>query len=139
MAKAPRQDAFNKQTAVAGEVSVSRNSTFNKLSSESELFDDGAVTLDVLLLKVTEEVTAMTDHFMQTSAAVVVFLVHFEVLGQRVDPESEDRDLYLGRTRVALVCLILLDKFLFLFLCNHNNHLFDFFLSLSVRRVIPLP
>ena len=80
----------------------------------------------------------MTDHFVQTSAAVMVFLVHFEVLGQRVDPVGEDRDLYLGRTRVALVRLILLDKLLFLFLRNHNNHLFDYFLSLSVRRVIPL-
>ena len=99
----------------------------DRLFSDAELVDDGAVALDVDLLEISEQVAAMTDHFEQTSAAVVVLFVRLQVLGERVDPRGQERDLHLGGAGVALVGRVLCDDRLFFFLCEcHFFHLKKF-------------
>ena len=98
-------------------------SFFGNLSSQTELGNDSAVAFDVVLLEVAEEVPSVTDHLIQTAAAVVVLLVQLQVLGKCVDAEGQDSDLYFRRTGVAFVNLVLFDKSLLLFLGNHFLHL----------------
>ena len=83
------------------------------LLSEVQACDDRSVTLDVLLFEIVEQATALTDHFQQASARVMILLVEFEVLIEVVDALGEQRDLNLGRTGVTLVQGIRFDEFLF--------------------------
>ena len=65
--------------------------------------DQGAVALDVLLLQISQQVTALADHLQQTAVAVLVVFIGLQVLVQVVDARGEQRDLDLRRTGVALV------------------------------------
>ena len=80
------------------------------LLSQSELTDDCTVTLNVNLLEVVEQVSSVTDHLLQTAAAVEVLLVGLQVLGQVVDTGSQNGNLYFGRTGVSFVGCVLLDQ-----------------------------
>lgn len=95
----------------------------SELLSQIQLCDDGTVTLDVHLLEVAQEVTAVTDHLQKTPTAVVILHVGSQVLGQGVDAVGQDRDLNLGGACVTLVDGILLDDCL-LFCCGHGNFTF---------------
>ena len=87
------------------------------LLSQAELADDRAVTLDINLLQVVEQVSSVTDHLLQTAAAVEVLLVGLQVRGQVVDASGQNCDLNLGRTGVSFVsCVLLNDAELFVFL-----------------------
>ena len=88
------------------------------LFSQTEFGNDGAITLDVNLLEIAEEISSVTDHLLKTATAVEVLFVGFEMLGQIVDAGSEDRDLNLGRTRIAFMNGILLDQSLLFFLLH---------------------
>ena len=85
------------------------------LLSQAELADDRAVTLDVVLLQVVQQTSSVTNHLLQTAAAVEILLVSLEVLGQVSDAVGQDSNLYFGRTCVALVSSILLDDVEFYF------------------------
>ena len=91
------------------------------LLAQAELSDDGAVTLDVLLLEIGKEVTTATDHLQEATTAVVVLLVGLEVLVEVVDAVGEQCDLYLGRTGVGLVEAMGFDYFVLCF-----KHVFGF-------------
>ena len=72
----------------------------------------------------------MTDHLLQTAAAVEVLLVRLEVNGEVVDTGGQDSDLNLGRTCVSLVGCVLLDQsklFVFLHGCFHLSFLGSLF------------
>jgi hypothetical protein len=56
----------------------------------------------------------------QASPAVVVMLVLFEVLGEMRDPRSEDGDLDLWGTRVAIAGRIFVNDLLFR--CSVDRH-----------------
>ena len=71
--------------------------------------DDRPVPLDVVLLDVVEQVAAATDQHQQASPAVVVLLVHLEVLVEVVDALGEKRDLHLGGPGVGVVELVRAD------------------------------
>ena len=88
------------------------------LLSQAELADDRAVTLDVVLLQVVQQTSSLTDHLLQTAAAVEVLLVDFQVLGQVSDAAGQNSNLYFGRTCVALVSSILRDDVVFEFLLH---------------------
>ena len=93
-----------------------------RLLSQVELSDDRTVTLDVVLLQVAQKVSSVTNHLLQTSAAVEILGICLEVLGQVCDSGAQDRDLNLGRTGVALVDGIGLDNLLlFVFLHGHGS------------------
>ena len=92
-----------------------------RLLSQVELSDDRTVTLDVVLLQVAQKVSSVADHLLQTSAAVEILGICLEVLGQVSDSGSQDRDLNLGRTGVALMDGIGLNNLLlFIFLHGHG-------------------
>ncbi len=52
------------------------------LLTDTQLSDQGTVTVDVLLLQVSQHRTALTNHLQQTAARVVILLVYLQVLGQ---------------------------------------------------------
>src|SRR6478752_1750084 len=71
-------------------------------ATEAEALDDRAVALDLGLLQVVQQTTALADEQQQTTTAVVVVLVLLEVLREVADAVAEQRDLHLGRAGVAL-------------------------------------
>jgi len=85
------------------------------LLSQAELADDRAVTLDVVLLQVVQQTSSVTNHLLQTAAAVEILLVSLEVLGQVSDAVGQDSNLYFRGTCVTLVGSILLDDVEFYF------------------------
>ena len=91
-----------------------------ELLSDSELFDDSTVTVDILLGEVVEKVSSVTYHLKKTAAGMMVILVGLEVLGEGVDAMRKDRDLNFGRTGIALMGLVLVDELLFYFFLNHG-------------------
>jgi len=96
-----------------------------KLLTDAATLDDRTVTLDVVLEKVVEELSSLTDHLLHTSAGVVVLGVLLKVLGELADSLGEDSDLYLGRTGVAFVGSKFLNDVLLVFLCDHDASPFN--------------
>ena len=88
------------------------------LLSQAELANDRAVTLDIVLLQVVQQTSSVTDHLLQTAAAVEVLLVGLQVLGQVSDAVGQNSNLYFGRTGVALVSSILRDDVVLEFLLH---------------------
>ena len=82
------------------------------LASQAEAGDDRAVALDVGLLQVVEETTALSHEEQQSPTAVVIVLVLLEVLGEVGDAVAQQRDLDLGGTGVALGQGVLADDLL---------------------------
>jgi hypothetical protein len=74
---------------------------------EAKLFDECSVRGQVAALEIREEPAAGTNHLQQPSAAVMVFGMGPEVIGQGIDPLSEQRYLYLGGSSVLFVGLML--------------------------------
>jgi hypothetical protein len=56
-----------------------------------------------LFLEVPEHPPTLSDHHEQSSPAVMVLVVDLQMLGEVIDPFSDQRNLYLGRTRVRRV------------------------------------
>ena len=94
------------------------------LLSESELCYDCTVALDILLLKVVEQVSSVTYHLKQTASGVVILLVNLDVFGQLVNSLGEDSDLNLRRTRVVVVQAVSFDNRGFFFFSQPFLHLF---------------
>ena len=84
------------------------------LLADAELADDLRITIRIVLFEVIEEATATADHHEETPPGGMVLLVGLEVFGQLPDPLTEDSDLHFGRTRIAVVCAVLVDYVLFL-------------------------
>lgn len=95
----------------------------DRLLSDSELFDYCAITLDILLLEIAQQISSVTYHLEKTTTAVVILRVDLEVLGERVDAVRENRDLYLGRAGVVLVDAVFSNDLLLYFLLYHDFHL----------------
>lgn len=91
-----------------------------KLLTDAATLDDGAVAFDIVLEKVVEELSSLTDHLLHTSAAVVVLGVLLKVLGELADSLRKNGDLYLGRAGVAFVYCEFLNDVLLGFLCDHG-------------------
>ena len=99
------------------------------LSSQTELANDGTVTLNIVVLQIVEEVSSVTDHLLKTAAAVEVVLVSLQMLGEGRDSVGQNGDLHLGRSGVSLVGSVLLDNALF-FVFQHGFYFtFLYFLA----------
>ena len=86
------------------------------LLTKAEFFDEGAISLNIRLLEVSEKVSSVTYHFEKSAVGVIVMRVLLDVLVQVVDAGSQNSDLDLRRTGVALVGGILShDGLLFFF------------------------
>jgi ABC-type branched-subunit amino acid transport system ATPase component len=78
--------------------------------TELEIRDQRAVLLQIGLLNVVEQASALADHLQETLARVVILVVRAEVVDEMVDPGGEQRHLNPGRATVTLVQLVLLDN-----------------------------
>ncbi len=82
-----------------------------KLLAQFELCDKASVSLDIYTFEIIELTAARTYHLQKTASAVVVLLMRLQVLGKVIDTPGQQRNLYLGATRVALVRRKLGDDF----------------------------
>src|SRR2546429_6832590 len=72
------------------------------LPAQAQLLDEGTVALDVIVHQVLQQPAAPAHQQEQATPAVMVVLVHLEVLGEIVDPPRQQCDLDLRRTGVTL-------------------------------------
>src|SRR3990172_9566644 len=63
------------------------------LVPETQLINEPAIACQIRALEVFEETAPLADHHQEASAAVVVFKVSAEMIGQRIDPLGEQGDL----------------------------------------------
>ena len=107
-----------------------------KLFTDAATFDDRTVAFDIVLEKVVEELSSLTDHLLHTSAAVVVLGVLLKVLGELADSLGEDSDLYLGRAGVAFVYCEFLNDVLLSVLCDHGVSPFKNIFTVKARQAV---
>jgi len=107
------------------------------LLSDLKLVDNSAVTLDIGLHQIVEQVSSVTDHLLKSATAVVVVLVGLEVLGKVLDAVGQQSYLNLGGTCVTLVGGILVNNCLFFFSGHFLFHLS--FITLTQATVGEVP
>ena len=86
------------------------------LLTEVQSLNDSTVTLDIYLLQVLQQLTALTDHLQHRTLSAEVVTVVLEVLCKVADTVREQRDLALWRTCIGVRLAVLTEKLL-LFLC----------------------
>ena len=79
------------------------------LATNTQLGDDGAVALHIVIAHVVQETTTATDELHEATTRVVITLVDLKVLSKMRDAIREDGDLDLGRPGVGVVELVLSD------------------------------
>src|SRR6516225_9800848 len=72
------------------------------LLAQAELFDQGAIALEVLALEVGQKAPAAAHEHQQATARVVVFALLAQVLGEMVDALGQQRHLDLRGARITL-------------------------------------
>ena len=83
------------------------------LLAEAQFCDDCAVTLNVLLVEVSQLPAALTHHHQKPSSRVVVFPVNAQMLREVVNTFGKHRNLHFGGTCVRRVPVMLVDDFRF--------------------------
>ena len=104
-----------------GSLSRAEAAQTSDLLTDTQLSDQSTIAFDVLLCQIVQQLTALTDHLQQAAAAVVVVLMHLQVLGQLLDASGQDRDLDFRRASVVFVGLVCLDNGRFLFFADHGK------------------
>ena len=102
------------------------------LLSQTQFLDKRTVTGDILGSEVFQQVSSLTNHTEKTAVAVEVLLVDLQMLGQGVDTVGQNGYLYLGRTGITLVRLVLVNDLLLDFLL----HFLFTFLKNFERRIL---
>lgn len=106
------------------------------LLSQTEFADDCTIAFNVNLLQISEQIPSVTDHLLETTAAMEVLWIGLQMLGQVVDAVRQNRNLHFGRAGIALMSCILLDHTeFFFFLHDAFSPFCKFNVSLSDRRV----
>jgi hypothetical protein len=82
-----------------------------RLAAQAQPTYEAPVTLDILFLQVLQEPATLADHLQETPPRMEIVLVLAHMLGQVPDAAGEQRDLYLRRTRVAVLGRVLPDYF----------------------------
>jgi hypothetical protein len=83
------------------------------LLAEAQLCDDCAVTLDVLLVEVSQLPPALAHHFEKPAPGVVVLAVDAQMLRKVINALGEHGNLHFGGTGVRRVLMVLFDDFRF--------------------------
>src|SRR5260221_8495624 len=91
------------------------------LFAEPQLLDNHPVPLDVGGLQIVEQPTPLTDHAEQAATAVMVALVHLEMLRQVLDAFGQERDLNLRGPRIRLVGPEVIDDFALPLRCQRHR------------------
>jgi len=88
------------------------------LFPQAESIQDFLILLGILSLKVFQKLAPLADKLEKTLAGMMIFLVDFEMFGQKVYPLREDS--YLDRSR-ACVFIVLSESFYQALLCFFGN------------------
>jgi hypothetical protein len=83
--------------------SVIRIISIKASTAETKFLDNATITFEICFLQVGQQAFALSNHFQQSTAAMMVRFVGFEVWAESVDTLSQQSDLDLGRTRVTVV------------------------------------
>ncbi len=111
----------------------------DKLLTYAQLLDNRAVSFDIILLQIHEQIAAMSNHFQQAAPRMMILLMDLEVLSKIVYAFGEQRDLNLRRTSVAIVSLILLNNSKLLFFQHYYHPSFNSYqrTTQQVIRIFP--
>jgi hypothetical protein len=83
------------------------------LVAQFQFLRDGLVAFQILALQVIQQAPPLADHHQQPAPRAVVFFVALQMFRQMVDPLRQQRNLHIGRTRVAVMCLKLVNRLRF--------------------------
>ena len=83
------------------------------LLTQTQLSDQGQVTVSILALEVVEQFAATANHAQQTTTTVVIFFVLFEVRRQIVDTSGQDSHLNFWTACVASATRVVFDDVCF--------------------------
>lgn len=93
------------------------------LLTQIELFDDFAIAYYIDALEIVEQPATFVDQPDESTPAVVIFLVHRQVLGQLVDVLGQDRYLCLRRSGIGRRSAELCDELSFALVGEHRKTL----------------
>lgn len=89
-----------------------------RLLAEIQLLKELVVLGKIVLLEVVEQLATAAGHLKEAAAAVEVFAVRAQMLGQVIDASGEQCDLDFGRAGILFVDFIFCDDFGF----NDGRH-----------------
>jgi hypothetical protein len=95
------------------------------LSAQPQPLDDGPVSFSIFFLQISQLSPSLPYQLEQTSTRVLIVFVKAQVSRQLDDAGGQQRDLYLWRTGIAGMNMILLNQALFLSLGEWHNFLLD--------------
>ena len=104
------------------------------LLSQTELFNNRTVAVDIFLLQISQQVAAMTNHLQHTSAGVEILLVYLQMLGKGFDSVGQNCNLHFRGSGVALMHLVLFDNFVLFFFSDHFSSPHIIFAVAFLRR-----
>ena len=84
------------------------------LLTKTEGLDDSTITIDIVIVEILQQLTALTDKHCQRTGCVVVLVILLQVLCQVRDAIAEEGDLCLCRTSVGSALAILTEDLLLL-------------------------
>src|SRR6185503_14270452 len=79
------------------------------LLADTETPNEIGVAIGILALEIVEQSPALADELQQTSAGMMILRVDLEVFGQVIDALTQERDLYLRRSGVAVMSFVCAD------------------------------
>ena len=85
-------------------------SVMSRLVAEPKILNELPISFDVGTPEVGQEPAPLSNHFQQSTAAMVVLGVRAEVIGQVIDPLGEQRNLHARRTGVGVALSVLGDR-----------------------------
>src|SRR5262249_40286755 len=83
------------------------------LVTETEIFEQLAITIEIRSLEVLQQTAPLTHHHEQATTAGVIFLVLAKVFGEIFDASGQQRDLNWCAAAIGVVQLVLTDDFVF--------------------------
>ena len=90
------------------------------LTANAELSDDLVILANVRAFEIIQEFPSPRDHLQQSATRIVVLFVDLEMFRQLVDALRKQCDLYMRRTRVRIVTLVIRNYLFFNFFnCRH--------------------
>ena len=120
-----RRALTGRVVTVPDHISAVGKTAFEVLFTQTELFDDSSVTLNVLLLEIAEKVSSLTNHLKKTSVGMMILGVVLKMSVEGIDTVCEDSDLNLRRTCISLGELVLCNNLLLNFFCDHGFFTFQ--------------
>jgi len=113
----------NNQAELTAENGQTRKDRLRRPSlAEAKALNDLKVTLGCCPLEIIQQPPSLTHHHQHSATTGKVLAMDLQMIGQKVDPRCQDRNLHFGRSRITLFCTKLFDQLMFLLFCDgHLN------------------